>query len=188
VGDYPDFYIALPAYNVGEKRMYTKKIKELLMRKYPKKLIGVLFTSVRVQGNTGLVSTAAVYGLSVKPDTVNMGKFAFKTFGKLEDLTEELRSVRPQKVLSYSLNITKDNDFGNVLSGACEHITFSGGEDNLVGHYLDDSKNDLERHIFLVSSPLKRSKKFSFVLNTRGSSGSGKKLVVSSSHAEGSQI
>jgi len=117
-----------------------------------------------------------------------LGKFDFRTFGKLEELTEELRSSRPQKVLSYSLNIAKDKDLGNVLSGACEHITFSGGEGNLVGHFLDEGKKGLERHIFLVSSPLKRSNKFSFILNTRGSSGSVKKPVVSSSQAMGSQI
>ena len=188
VGEYPDFYIALPAYGVGEKRMYAQKLRVLLARDNPKKKIGVMFTSVRVHGKKGLVSAAAVYGLAVKPDTVTLGKFDFRTFGKLEELTEELRSSRPQKVLSYSLNIAKDKDLGNVLSGACEHITFSGGEGNLVGHFLDEGKKGLERHIFLVSSPLKRSNKFSFILNTRGSSGSVKKPVVSSSQAMGSQI
>jgi len=34
-GEYPDFYVAAPAYNVGEKRMYALGVKEYLMKLYP---------------------------------------------------------------------------------------------------------------------------------------------------------
>ena len=54
MGEYPDFYIALPAYGVGEKRMYAQKLRALLARDNPKKKIGVMFTSVRVHGKKGL--------------------------------------------------------------------------------------------------------------------------------------
>jgi len=187
-GEYPDFYIALPAYNVGEKRMYSKKIKDLLMREYPKKKIGVTFTSVRVNGRKGLASAVAVFGLSSRPGTVKLGKIDFKTFGKLEDLTEELRSSRPPKVLSYTFAIDKDRDLAASLNEVREHIILCGGENNLIGYFLDDSKREGGRHTFVVSSPLQSNGKLSFKLNTRGSSGSAKKDSASSSQRVGSQI
>jgi len=187
-GEYPDFYVAAPAYNIGEKRMYAKKIKDFLTKLHPKKKVVVMATSVRVNGRKGLTPSMAVYGVSAKPDVVTLGRANFRTFDKLEELVAEIRVSKPSKILSYSLTIKATSNSNTVLYNALDHIMSSDGGDNLIGHYFDGNKDDPCRYTFLVPSQITASPDFLFSLNTRASKGSVKKVLVSSSPSRGSQI
>ena len=187
-GEYPDFYVAAPAYNIGEKRMYSKKVKEFFTNLHPKKNVVVMVTSVRINGRKGLTPSLAVYGVNAIPDFVTLGRAHFRTFDKLEDLVAEIRVSKPVKILSYSLSISTTSKSNLVLYKALDHIISSDGGDNLLGHYFDGNKDDPGRYTFLVSSQITASPDFAFQLNTRPSKGSAKKTHVSSSPSRGSQI
>ena len=187
-GEYPDFYVAAPAYNVGEKRMYARGVKEHLMKLHPKKVVTVFLSSVRVNGRKGLTPTLAVYGIGNFPESVPLGKVSFKTFGKLEELVKEIRVSKPPRILSYSLDIGKRENYDVAVYEATQHIPASDGGDNLIGQFRDGRKDAPGRHTFLVSQPITENLAFPFKLNTRAPSGNLKKTLKSRSPTRGSQI
>jgi hypothetical protein len=186
-GDYPDFYINSPAYNIGEKRVYAQKVKEHLLTVYPKNSISVMAVSARVNGRKGTTPALAVYGCDTIPQSILLGTTNLKVSENLECLVSEIRAHKPTKVLRYTLSI-KVNSSPQVLSDALKHLMSSDGGDNFIGHYFDGRSEDPGRHVFLVSSQITANPDFLFQPDPIIRGASAKKTHVSSSPPRGSQI